>query len=78
MSSTNQPGQDNLGYENTNQSTNKDNKENDRPQTTDTDKGEQGNKPKADTSKDFDDSNSSGLRSESGRKTQADGEDSKK
>ena len=78
MSNTNQPGQDNLGYENTKKSTNQDNKENDRPQTTDTDRGEQGNKPEPDTSKTFDETNSSGLRSESGSKTQAKGEDDKK
>lgn len=78
MSDKNEPGQDNLGYENTEVSTNQDNKENDRVQTTDTDRGEDGNKPEADTSHTFDDTNSSGLRSESGKKTQAKGEDGNK
>ena len=70
MSDQNKPGQDNIGYENTEVRTDQDTKENDRTQTTDTGKGE-GNKPKADTDKSFDDSNESGLRSESGKKTQA-------
>ena len=78
MSKKNAPGQDNIGYENTTESTNQDNKEMDRPPTTDTDHGQDGNKPDADTSEAFDDSNSSGLRSESGKKTQAKGEDSQK
>ncbi len=77
MSSKNQPGQDNIGYENTKESSNQDNKEMDRPPTTDTDHGQDGNKPEADKSKEFDDSNSTGLRSESGKKTQAKGEDTK-
>ena len=70
MSNQNGPGQDNIGYENTEVRTDQDNKENDRTQTTDTGIGE-GNKPPADTDKSFDATNESGLRSESGKKTQA-------
>ena len=69
MSNQNGPGQDNIGYQNTEVRTDQDNKENDRTKTTDTDKGE-GNKPKADTDKSFDQSNDTGLRSDSGEKTQ--------
>ena len=69
MSNQNGPGQDNIGYQNTEVRTDQDNKENDRTKTTDTDKGE-GNKPKADTDKSFDEDNDTGLRSDSGEKTQ--------
>lgn len=68
MSNQNGPNQDNIGYENTEVRTDQDNKENDRTQTTDTDKGE-GNKPPADKDKSFDEQNNSGLRADSGEKT---------
>ena len=74
MNREHQPDQDNIGYENTEIRANEDDKENDRMQTTDTNNGD-GNKPEADTGKDFDDSNETGLRSESGKKTMGKEED---
>lgn len=70
MSNQQGPDQDNIGYQNTEVRSDQDDKENGRMPTTNTEKGE-GNKPDADTDKSFDDSNESGLRSESGKKTQA-------
>ncbi|MBE7173412.1 MAG: hypothetical protein INR73_22760 [Williamsia sp.] len=68
MSNQDKKDQDNIGYENTKVRSDQDNKETDRPPTTNTESGE-GNKPQPDKDKSFDDTNQSGLRAESGEKT---------